>query len=197
MELQPIPVPGVLDPDRPRLEGLIDAEDSEQALATMREALREACDYGRTLWNVVDRLRHYLMDVVPDNPREPGPYRVTGRPTGPDDDEGWQQWMDAYAGTTSALAGPHGDSGFGVSEAKREAELRRTASNVRILAEDRPRPGASPDPPVPPDRPVSERLDDRFRAGAIVGAVAAIVTMDLLSRLGRRGRRRRSGPGPA
>jgi hypothetical protein len=186
VELQPIPVPEVLDPDRPRLEGLIDAEDRDQAVATMHQALHDACDYGRMLWNVVDRLRHYLMSAVPSDPRGAGPYRLGAQPTGPDDDDGWQEWMDAYAQATSALTGPHGDSGFGVSEAKREAELRRTASNVRILAEDRPR---RADPNAPTDRPIADRLDDRFRSGAIVGAIAAIVTMDLLSRMGRRGRR--------
>ncbi len=34
-------------------------------------------------------------------------------------------WIDAYGAVTSVLRGPRGDGGFGLEEARREAEPRR------------------------------------------------------------------------
>jgi hypothetical protein len=135
-EPTPIPVPAVLEPDRAQLLAELNAEqDAEGRLADLRQALVSACDYGRTLWLGVDSLRGYLLRSLPPDPRSPGMHRVSASPTGPDDEDGWQNWMAAYAEAHSVLAGPKGDSGFGVSEASREAQQRRSAPAVRVLAE--------------------------------------------------------------
>ena len=76
-------------------------------------------------------LRSYLLGSLPPDPRTPGLHRTGAAPTGPDDEPGWQNWMAAYAEAHSVLAGPQGDSGFGVSEAEREAQTRRSAPSIR------------------------------------------------------------------
>jgi len=135
-EPTPIPIPGVLDPERGHLLGNLNAAgDEKQQLKDMRQALADACGYGRELWRGVDALRSYLLTSLPPDPRTPGLHRTGAAPTGPDDEQGWQSWMAAYAEAHSVLAGPQGDSGFGVSEAEREAQLRRSAPSVRLLAE--------------------------------------------------------------
>jgi hypothetical protein len=135
-EPTPIPIPGVLDPERGHLLGDLNAaDDPEQQLQDVRQALANACNYGRDLWRGVDALRSYLLNSLPSDPRRPGLHRTCAAPTGPDDEQGWQSWMAAYAEAHSVLAGPQGDSGFGVSEAEREAQTRRMAPSVRLLAE--------------------------------------------------------------
>ena len=128
-----IPMPDVLDPDRPRLVAKEDVEPAGAQISALERALRDSCEYGRTLWHDVDSLRRYLLVSLPDDPRRPGPHRLTAAPTGPDDEQGWQAWIGAYAEATSVLVGRNGDSGFGLSEARREAQQRRTAANVRLL----------------------------------------------------------------
>jgi hypothetical protein len=135
-EPTPIPIPAVLDPDRAHLQGELNAEeDAEHRLADVRQALTSACAYGRQLWLGLDSLRGYLLRSLPPDPHTPGMHRICASPTGPDDEDGWQNWMAAYAEAHSVLAGPNGDSGFGVSEAAREAQERRSAPAVRVLAE--------------------------------------------------------------
>jgi hypothetical protein len=135
-EPTPIPLPEILDPDRAHLLAELNAEeDAERRLADLRQALAGACDYGRTLWLGLDSLRGYLLRSLPPDPHSPGMHRICASPTGPDDEDGWKSWMAAYAEAHAVLAGPNGDSGFGVSEAAREAQQRRSAPAVRVLAE--------------------------------------------------------------
>jgi hypothetical protein len=130
-----IPLPSVLEPDRAYLLGNLNAdEDAEQRVADLQQALADACDYGRQLWLGLDSIRGYLLNSLPSDPHTPGLHRTCAAPTGPDDEDGWQSWMAAYAEAHSVLAGPHGDSGFGVSEAAREAQNRRSAPAVRLIA---------------------------------------------------------------
>jgi hypothetical protein len=138
--------PGLLDPDRPlhdlgpRLT-LDDRPDTE----LLAGALRESCEYAGQLWENLNAMRQYLLDSLPPDPRQPGPHTTAGAsPTGPDDDTGWNDWVAAFAAITSALCGPHGDSGFGLSRAKEEAQLRRSAPVLRIHA-DRPDRARQPD----------------------------------------------------
>jgi hypothetical protein len=112
------------------------------------KALDESCAYAQQLWDQVDALRSYLLDSLPPDPRKPGPHNVTAaHPTGPDDDEGWLNWINAFATTTSVLCGAHGDSGFGLSRAREEAQLRQTAPELQMHAEHPqlalPEPGSS------------------------------------------------------
>jgi hypothetical protein len=178
-EPTPIPIPGILDPEGGHLLGELNAADKpEQQLADVRQALAEACSYGRALWHGVDVLRGYLLDSLPSDPRTPGMHRTGAAPTGPDDEQGWQNWMAAYAGAHSVLAGPQGDSGFGVSEAEREAQTRRSARSVRLLAEH---PELQPGSVVrPAARP------SRLPGVVAVAATTLVVRAVLVRRLRRR-----------
>lgn len=150
MTPQPIDKPQLLDPDRnvdPNREDI--TIDHESAAKELREALEATAEYGTQLWDHLDGVRHYLMDSLPPDPRAAGPHTQLGaHPTGPDDTEGWQRWVDIYASVTSVLAGPHGDSGYGLGEARDAARLRTDAPNVRLAARiqtlaKRPEPAAS------------------------------------------------------
>lgn len=136
--MQPIPQPDVFDPERAmsdEREGMSVDEHRARAAEAMA-ALKDVREYGVLLWEHLDLARHYLYDSLPSDPRSPGTApHLSARPTGPDDEDGWARWMAAYAQVTSVLAGPHGDSGFGMSEAKTEAQRRRNAPNVRIAVE--------------------------------------------------------------
>src|SRR5579885_370591 len=107
---QPIPVPQAIDPDRPlrdRDPHLI--YDPKPEAELLQAALHESCDYERQLWDILNATRTYLLNSVPTfNPDQPG-HAGGARPTGRDDEQGWQDWIDAYAAITSVLCGPHGD----------------------------------------------------------------------------------------
>lgn len=134
-DLTPIPRPDVLDPSRVSLAGKRDrASGSADEVTILQGALDDACSYGHALWDEVDALRRYLSDSLPPASRTPGVHAVGASPTGPDDSEGWQKWTAAFASATSALAGPHGDSGFGRSEAEQAAQKRRSAPDLQVLA---------------------------------------------------------------
>jgi hypothetical protein len=131
-----IPMPNVLDPDRMVSNSRDDMSVHDKAGLSedLEEALHQSCQYGQQLWRDLDAVRGYLLDSLPP---VPGEISGTGRldatsaaPTGPEDEEGWQNWIAAYAAVTSALAGPHGDSGYGISEARREAQQRRAGPTV-------------------------------------------------------------------
>ena len=73
------------------------------------QELHKACDYGRNLWRQLGAVRHYLLASLPPDPHTPAAsVRVATAPTGPDDEAGWNDWINAYANTVSALAGPQG-----------------------------------------------------------------------------------------
>jgi hypothetical protein len=121
MSSQPpeIPLPAVLDPDRGHLKASETSGSPEEQATVLREALKQASEYGQQLWHCLDVTRGYLLDSAPAEGR-PG-----AAPAGPTDEQGWQDWQKVYAGITSMLAGPKGDSGFGAEEAARQAQLRR------------------------------------------------------------------------
>lgn len=133
--MQPIPTPKVLDPNR-----ILDNDrndltaDHEARAALLEAALHESCAYAQQLWDTDNALRAYLMSSLPD-PRSPGAHpRVGASPAGPDDDQGWDNWIDAYAAVTSVLCGPQGDSGFGLGEARHAAEQRRASPVLNLHA---------------------------------------------------------------
>ncbi len=122
-----IPEPSILDPARVQhdggSQGVTDHNPTREELAT---DLREVCDYALQLWNELDATRHYLAESAPQNPRTvEGPPRTAARPTGPDDEDGWQRWAARYGSISTLLAGPNGDSGYGQEEAVRELRDRR------------------------------------------------------------------------
>jgi hypothetical protein len=133
--VQPLSQPEVLDPDRLSIDDAGEPADLAARTEALQRALADTCAYGQRLWGDLDAVRRYLLDSLPSDPRNPGVTRSGASPTGPDDDAGWHRWMAAYAEVTSALAGPHGDSGFGRSEALREAELRRSAPVLKVHAD--------------------------------------------------------------
>jgi hypothetical protein len=135
--MQPIPTPQLLDPDRVLDNDRNEVTADHQARAALLEtALHESCDYAQQLWNSLDATRHYLMDSLPSDPRAPGPHPHAGAtPTGPDDEQGWQNWIATFAAVNSTLCGPQGDSGYGLSEARQTAQERRSAPILQLHAE--------------------------------------------------------------
>jgi hypothetical protein len=136
--MQAIPKPRLLDPNRP----LSDARDAitnhedEPPAELLKEALRDTCAYAQQLWENLDAARQYLMTSLPADPRSPGPHpSASASPTGPDDEQGWQNWIAAYASVSSVLCGPQGDSGYGLGEARQAADQRRTAPVLRLYAD--------------------------------------------------------------
>lgn len=173
--MEKIPMPILLDPQRPRLEGQLSLDDANQQAHDLDKALRQAADYGRYLWRQIDAVRHYLLEVAPDPDADDDVHRWFTAPRGPDDDHGWDRWKTAYEAITSVLAGPAGDSGFGRHEAAQEALRRRgpvgdpelkaqyvrTAARRAAAAEqlktpssaaDSPDPGSPTEPAAAPDR---------------------------------------------
>ena len=127
--MQPIPEPELLDPNRSLTDqrddfAMLDHRDRAERL---KHALDDSCAYAQQLWHELDDLRAYLVRSLPDDPQRPGEKRTATAPTGHDDEAGWTDWMKTYAGVISALCGPHGDSGYGADEARKEAHLRRHA----------------------------------------------------------------------
>jgi hypothetical protein len=144
------------------------------------DALHASCEYGVELWKHLDAVRSYLYTSLPSDPRAPGPHpRASAAPTGPDDEAGWENWIATYAAVTSILAGPHGDSGLGLSEAKQAAQTRRSAPTLKLLAETgyaAPSDGEIDEAPVPPpgspDSPAAPAPARKFDAARPVRSVA-------------------------
>jgi hypothetical protein len=109
MAMEPIPMPDLLD-DQAQL--LISGGD----LASTRRALRDVCAYGHQLWDELDTVRKYLLESSAGG---------RARPLGPDDDAGWDAWMNLFSGVVTDLAGPRGDGGYGRDEARAMAGIRR------------------------------------------------------------------------
>lgn len=124
----PIPVPSILNPhrvlsDRRDEMTLIDHRDRADRL---QRALEQSCSYGHQLWDQLEAVREYLIACLPPDPRsQPTAARRGASPESAGDDAGWAGWVQAYAGVTSALAGPRGDSGHGLSEARLIEQERR------------------------------------------------------------------------
>jgi hypothetical protein len=127
--VQPIHEPELLDPTRMLTDDRDDLSVTEHRNRSklLAEALEDSCRYAQQLWHELDDVRGYLVRCLPDDPQRPDAQRGATAPTGPDDEQGWNDWMGTYASVTSVLAGPHGDSGFGADEARREAYARRVA----------------------------------------------------------------------
>jgi hypothetical protein len=170
-----IPMPEVLDPDRPRLVALEHEGDAQARADTIDDAFHQATDYGQQLWRTLEEVREYLLDSLPPDRRHPGGHdeRLGAAPTGPDDDAGWDRWISAYATVTSALAGPHGDSGYGLGQAQQEAANRRSAAAVLLHAE-----GGRVEAAAERNRPAARAAVAWEAIGkAAVGVVAAVVVV--------------------
>lgn len=133
--MQEIPKPQLLDPDRVDRDEReeMTADDHSSRAQLFAVALEETCEYADQLWTQVNALRGYLLDALAPDPRLPGVHtRISASPIGPDDETGWQKWIEAYATTNSVLCGAHGDSGFGLSEAREQAQVRRSAPELNL-----------------------------------------------------------------
>jgi hypothetical protein len=174
MEPTRIPLPAVIDPDRIYLEAQEKSARQQDKAEIYKEALDSACDYAQKLWHELDVVRGYLLTSLPTDPRLPGPHRLTASPTGPDDEPGWQAWIDTYARATSVLAGPKGDAGYGYGEGRQQAQLRRTATNLRALAR-RPHLEGHPNPEEAAQTPglVPKWPDARTALGVAAVTLAA------------------------
>jgi hypothetical protein len=175
--MQPIPTPQVLDPDRVLDNDRGDLTSDHQARAALLDdALHKTCGYARQLWDTLDGVRGYLMDSLPPDPRSPGAApHSSASPTGPDDQQGWDNWISAYASVTSALCGPHGDSGYGLGEARHAAELRRTAPNLKLYAEHPELTGTVPQPAPATSTPAAAR--PRGSARTLATAVLVLLAV--------------------
>jgi len=125
-----IPKPQVLDPNRLLRDDRERqfSKDHRTRAEVLEIALHESCAYAQQLWDDLNAMRQYLLDSLPPDPHiTAGPIAIAAAPTGPDDEQGWQDWITAFAAVTSALCGPNGDSGFGLSRAREEAQRRRTS----------------------------------------------------------------------
>jgi hypothetical protein len=181
--MQPIPAPEVLDPDRVLDNDRDDLTADHQARAALLEdALHKSCDYARQLWNTLDGVRTYLWDSLPSDPRSPGSHpHLSASPTGPDDEQGWDNWITAYASVTSVLCGPHGDSGYGLGEARHAAELRRNAPSLNLYAAH-PELAGNPQPSAAPaDAPATARRRGSARTLATI-ALVVLAARGLLPR---------------
>lgn len=181
--MEDVPRPDLLNPDR-----VLTDEREEMTLEEHRDrareldgALHDSCAYAQQLWERLDAVRHYLVDMLPPQPRE-GETLGGARPTGPDDAQGWWDWRNAYAGVTSVLAGPREDSGFGADEAEQIARSRLEFSGGVIptaeTIEGPPR--SDPSDIRIPEAPAGLKAAGAFVAGLAVGV------------LGRRSRRSRA-----
>jgi hypothetical protein len=125
--MQPIPAPQVLDPDR-ILGHNADTEflaDQRPEVELVKIALHESCRYAEQLWHELAQVRTYLMQSLPPDSYNSGSPSTGAHPNGPNDDDGWRNWTSTFAAVTSVLCGPHGDSGYGHSEAMRMERRRR------------------------------------------------------------------------
>lgn len=119
-----IPRPALLDPDRPLhdLGPRLSVDDRSDA-EVLSAALRDSCRYADQLWDALNTVRQYLLDCLPPVPEGGG--RLAGAsPASGDDTAGWAAWAQVFAGATSVLCGPHGDSGFGWDRAQEEMRSR-------------------------------------------------------------------------
>lgn len=124
----PVPVPSILNPHRvltdKRDEMTLD--DHRDRAERLERALEQSCGYARQLWDQLQAVREYLVSCLPPDPRaQPTVARRGAKPESAGDDAGWAEWAQAYASVTSALAGPRGDSGHGMSEARLIEQERR------------------------------------------------------------------------
>lgn len=185
-----IPKPELLNPDRVERDDRehFTAEDHRSQAQLLAKALGESCAYADQLWEQVNALRGYLLHSLPPDPRTPGPHTTAAAaPTGPDDEDGWTRWVNAFATTTSVLCGSHGDSGFGLSRAREEARLRRTAPELTLHARHpelaTPQPVAETTPASPAHQAVEDEQPDEARnhtavrvsATEVIKAAAAAV----------------------
>jgi hypothetical protein len=134
--VEEIPMPNVLGPDRPRLEGQLTDEDAQAQVRDLDVALDRAAGYGQQLWHLLADVRRHLLESLPDPDADTDAGRRLTSPRGPADDAGWDRWCTAYAAVTSALAGPAGDAGWGMQEAHREASRRRGAGAASTRVAD-------------------------------------------------------------
>jgi hypothetical protein len=177
-----IPKPEVLDPDRVNRDARenFTLEDHRSRGDLLSQALEETCSYATQLWETIDVLRSYLIGSIPPDPRKPGAHRAGAAPTGPADETGWQNWINAFAIANSAMCGPHGDSGYGLSRAREEAQVRRSAPELMLHAEhpqlDAPTGGvAVKTSPEPPDSTAGK---SRWAAAkAVAGVVVCLLAV--------------------
>lgn len=204
MDALPIPKPQVLDPDRLLRDDREHqfTQDHRARAEVLDIALHESCAYAQQLWDDLDAVRQYLLDSLPPDPHtSTDPVHAGASPTGPEDEQGWQKWTTAFAAVTSVLCGPHGDSGFGMSRARQEAQRRRTVpphlavatSSLNAVPESaEPIPRSGIEGPQPP-QPAAQEQDPPTGTLRHQHTVARTVGLAVLSVLALRGLRPRRG----
>jgi hypothetical protein len=109
--MQSIPRPGLLGLENPE-QVLTSRERDVDAWGRVDEPMRELGQYANQLWEVVQSVREYLYELAGEN----------GKPSPLRGGHDWEAWAETWARVTSSLAGPSGDSGYGVSEAREIAQ---------------------------------------------------------------------------
>jgi hypothetical protein len=113
--MQSIPRPGLLERENPE-QVLTSRERDVDAWGRIAEPMREIAQYANQLWEVVQGVREYLYELAGEG----------GKPSPLRDASDWEDWAETWARVTSALAGPAGDSGYGVGEAREIAQRHGT-----------------------------------------------------------------------
>ncbi|HKC27105.1 MAG TPA: hypothetical protein VKB75_03745 [Jatrophihabitans sp.] len=118
--MYPIPKPVLLNPDRVIADerDTMSEPDYRTKADKLQSELSETCAYAQELWDQLESVRHYLVESLPHPPPSWEVPLGGARPTGRDDERGWQQWQAVYAAVLTAMTGPHGDSGFAEDEAR-------------------------------------------------------------------------------
>lgn len=110
--MESIPRPGVLEPENPDRVLTTSRERDVDAWGRVSEPMRELGLYANQLWEVLQSVRDYLYELAGES----------GKPSPLHGGHDWEAWAETWARITSALAGPSGDSGYGVSEAREIAQ---------------------------------------------------------------------------
>ena len=197
--MEPIPPPELLEPDRVLTDNQERATGDAQPLADrLTIALNESCAYAQQLWRDLDAVRGYLIESLPPESDSPGAHspgaQTSASPTGPDDGQGWDNWIAAYAAVTSTLCGPRGAPGFGLEEARREARLRRGAPAPVTHLDDRPAQPDEKDPVPEKEEDAAPSASDRPERPGRGRRTAGTVIVLLLALRGLRPRRGSRNP---
>ena len=135
-----IPKPELLDPDRVNRDDRehFTAADHRSQAQLLAKALGESCAYAGQLWEQLNAVRGYLLDSLPPDPNLSGAHTVAcAAPTGPDDESGWQDWIRAFATTTSTLCGVSRRLRLRPVPPREEAQKRRSAPELLAHARRR------------------------------------------------------------
>lgn len=115
----PIPMPEVIDestaPRHSNLDGSSSADELWAAVQELNGSIVKLRRYTVALWDELTVVADYLREDIARG--------VTGSGVLVSDED-WSRWQGVYAHVLARLAGPHGDHGYGDSQATLERQNR-------------------------------------------------------------------------